>query len=217
MKTRPATLPLPFYAIAFFLMVVFAGTVAAQPRSAVAASTTFLGPSAYLSFGDSPFSGVSFSFFHLEDFEDGALNEPGLSASSGQVLFPGSFQDSVDGDDGAVDGSGTGGHSWLGASSITFSFDGGVLGSLPTHAGIVWTDVGFASPTDGFDSVTFEAFDGASASLGTIGPVSVGDGLKTGQTAEDRFFGVAYGGGISSISPNPPMDRDGRREGSGRG
>jgi hypothetical protein len=39
-----------------------------------------LGPSAYSSFADSPFAGGSFSFFHLETFEDHLLNAPGVSA-----------------------------------------------------------------------------------------------------------------------------------------
>ena len=53
---------------------------------AAAASTArsaFLGPSPYLSFADSPFNGGSFSYFHLEDFEDGSLNTPGVTASAG--------------------------------------------------------------------------------------------------------------------------------------
>jgi hypothetical protein len=82
-----------------------------------------------------------------------------------------------------------------------------VLGSLPTKVGIVWTDVGFADGTRvfnpakfGSDEVTFEAFDALSQSLGTIGPVTLGDGSNLGQTAEDRFFGVAHAGGISRVT-----------------
>ena len=41
-----------------------------------ASAVTYLGPSAYLQASDSPFSGGSFAYFHLEDFEDNALNSP---------------------------------------------------------------------------------------------------------------------------------------------
>jgi hypothetical protein len=45
-------------------------------------------PSPYLSFVDSPFAGGIYQYFYLEDFEDGALNTPGVSASGGFVLAP---------------------------------------------------------------------------------------------------------------------------------
>jgi hypothetical protein len=48
-------------------------------------------------------------------------------------------------------------------------------------------------------NVMFEAFDQNGVSLGAIGPFAVGDGEDTGQTAEDRFFGVENDGGISKI------------------
>jgi hypothetical protein len=47
--------------------------------------------------------------------------------------------------------------------------------------------------------VTFEAFDPLGVSLGLIGPFLLGDGVDTGQTAEDRFFGAFNPGGISAI------------------
>jgi hypothetical protein len=82
-----------------------------------------------------------------------------------------------------------------GSTGFLFTFDAGVLGSLPTHAGVVWTD--------GAGQITFEAFGPGGVSLGTIGPVSdpgvFPDGGITGETAEDRFFGVTAAGGISAI------------------
>lgn len=157
-------------------------------------ATTTYGPNPYLSFADSPFNGGSFSYFHLEDFDDGALNTPGLSVNAGLILnhiFP--FVDSVGGN-----GS-TGGTWWNGFGSgiytLRFSFDGGTLGGLPTHAGLVLTDV-FPPASVPF---TFEAFDAGNNSIGVIGPTNVGDGLNTGETAEDRFFGIQYAGGISAI------------------
>ena len=80
---------------------------------------------------------------------------------------------------------------WTGAAGITFTFDATVLGHLPTQAGIVWTD--------GAGTTTFEAFGPGGVSLGQIGPVSIADGAITGETAEDRFFGVINAGGISAI------------------
>ena len=156
-----------------------------------------LGPTEYLSQADSPFtsSGVQGSFF-LEDFEDGSLDTPGVTASAGTVVPPGfeSLIDSVDGDDGSIDGSGLGGHSFFsspGAAGITFSFDADVLGALPSYVGIVWTD--------GAGTTTFEAFDAAGNSLGAIGPVSIADGSHSGTTGDDRLFSVVHEGGVSAI------------------
>src|SRR4051812_2007450 len=165
-------------------------------------AATYFGPTPYLSVADSPF--VVTPGFVLEDFEDGALNIPGVSASSGFVLPPGSITDSVDADDGVIDGSGTSGHSYNqgttagGSLSLSFFFDAGVLGGLPRHVGLVWTD--------DLANVSFEAFDSGGSSLGSIGPFSLGDPFATGQTAEDRFFGVSNSTGISKVI----MSHDGR-------
>ncbi len=161
-----------------------------------------IGPSPYLSFTDSPFSGVNFTNFYLEDFESGLLTTPGVMASAGSVLGPGSLTDSVDGDDGIIDGSGTLGHSFFisGTKSLVFTFDSSVFGGrLPTHAGIVWTDVGFTGGPLGIDGVSFTALDENGNSLGSIGPFTLGDGQADGGTAEDRFFGAVNPGGISQI------------------
>jgi len=161
----------------------------------LALAQTLLGPSAYLSQADSPFdlSGLGSTFF-LEDFEDNALSTPGVMASTGSPTGPGGLTDSVDADDGMIDGSGTNGHSFFsgsGSAGITFTFDPVALGGFPTAAGIVWTD--------GEGDVSFEAFDALGGSLGTIGPVSIADGSVVGTTAEDRFFGAHNPGGISAI------------------
>ena len=153
---------------------------------------TFVGPSPYLRSADSPF--VPTGTFHLEDFEDNALSTPGVTPSSGSVAAPNAITDSVDADDGAIDGSGNGGHSFFsspGSSGITFTFDAGVLGSLPTAAGIVWTD--------GTGEINFEAFGALGTSLGTLGPEPIASDAITGETDEDRFFGVFEAGGISAI------------------
>ena len=165
--------------------------------SAGEASAGPIGPSPYLSFADSPFNGGSFSYFHLETFEDHLLNTPGVTANAGgvtSVVFGPSIHDSVDADDGVIDGSGLRGDSYFtpnGSAGVRFTFSAAILGALPTHAGIVWTD--------GSGTTTFEAFDALNNSLGTIGPVAIADGSFNGETAEDRFFGWTNAGGISSI------------------
>lgn len=68
------------------------------------------GPTPYLSAADSPFS-LSSPGLLLEDFEDGALDTPGVSSTNGAPRGPSGLTDSVDGDDGSIDGSGNGGHS----------------------------------------------------------------------------------------------------------
>jgi hypothetical protein len=159
--------------------------------SDAALAATLVGPSPYLSQADSPF--VANGTFPFENFEDATLNTPGVTPSAGSPYAPSGITDSVDADDGTVDNSGTGGHSFFsgnGAAGIRFDFDDGVLGALPTAAGIVWTD------GEGFYS--FEAFDALGASLGTLGPFSAA-GAVSGETDEDRFFGVYDAGGISAI------------------
>lgn len=152
------------------------------------------GPTPYLQTSDSPWlSQIGSANFYLEDFEDGLLNTPGVSSSGASVLGPGGLVDSVDGDDGSVDGSGSGGRSFFrtaGATGITFSFNQAVLGSLPQRAGIVWTD--------GAGMITFEAFNAGGESLGILTGTHAVSGV-TGQTAEDRFYGWEYAGGIGSI------------------
>jgi MprA protease rhombosortase-interaction domain-containing protein len=186
---------------------------------APAANATLIGPTAYTGFSGSPFDGVSFSSFELEDFEDGSLNTPGVSPSTGFVLGPGfGLTDSVENAPDGCNPSGLGGgsHSCAGYSyypngstSITFTFSG----TLPTHAGIVWTDVGYVdgdSPPNytGAGNVIFEAFDQGGFSLGTIGPDLLGDGAAAPTAAEDRFYGAINALGISKITISMPNSGD---------
>ena len=191
-----------------------AKTLAFILLSAVAASgsaTTLIGPSPYLCFdgaaiagcgtSDSPFVGLSFSEFYLEDFEDGALNTPSVTGD-GFIFSGASNVDSVDEDDGTIDGTGAFRQSYARSiipgvnPELIFEFSTLPLsGQLPTHVGIVWTD---GLPAD--ITVTFEAFDDVGVSLGTIVAAGFPDNSRFGETAEDSFFGVMDLGGISKIS-----------------
>jgi hypothetical protein len=163
----------------------------------VDAAPMWYSPTPYLSFADSPFRGVQFSYFYLEDFEDRVLNTPGVSVDHGystKPTFPPGSTDSVDADDGVIDGSGNGGNSWFstpGSGGLTFTFSATVLGTLPTHAGIVWTD--------GAGLTSFEAFNACGISLGSMAPIAIADSSIYGETAEDRFFGVSDMDGVWKI------------------
>jgi hypothetical protein len=154
-----------------------------------------LGPTSYLGAADSPFAPFAgFSYFHLEDFEDGLFDVPGVTAAGSGLCIVGTscfinagVTDSVE--------NGQAGHDHWANGSITYTFDAGVLGALPNAVGIVWTD--------GVNPITFEAFDESNISLGTV----VGnhaDGDFAGGTAEDRFYGVTHSGGISRIVISDP-------------
>lgn len=167
---------------------------AALPASA----QVFLGPTPYLSSADSPFP-LGSGTFALEDFEDHLLNAPGVTSPGGYVSsthFGGSLIDSVDADDGVLaNGACASCDSYYGGAvaSAEFDFDASVLGGLPTRVGVVWTDGG---PNT---TVVFEAFDGAGVSLGTITAPGQGDSTFFGTTADDRFYGVDYAGGVGRI------------------
>jgi hypothetical protein len=156
-------------------------------------------PVGYRSFAGSPFNGVSLpGYFHLENWEDGLVNTPGVTPSSTSTgsSFPG-FEDSVDGDDGVVDGtcSKPAGRcdSGFANGEISFTFEVELLGGLPTHVGIVWTDGGFGA------DVTFEAYDAANVLIGTRTVPGLGDNSNFGTVEEDRFFGVVASGGVRRI------------------
>jgi len=178
-------------------------------HSSTLAEPIFFGPTPYLSSADSPFdlSGLGTTMF-LEDFEDGELNTPGILYADLLPFRPGPFQnvDSVDADDGVIDGSGLRGHSarsnfgvctdgeppncW---SSGGVTFDRDELGWLPTAVGIVWTD---GWPTDG---VQFAFTNSAGHTVFREDRFFLADNNFMGGTDEDRFFGVIDPNGIAAF------------------
>ncbi len=159
-----------------------------------------LEPVPYTSRADSPFTGVVLATFsHFEDWEDSALSTPGVTSNSNQLgtAFGASLVDSIDGDDGVVDGkcekAGSSCNSAFANGTIDFTFDAAALGALPTHVGIAWTD---GSP--GCNAV-FEAYDAADQLIGTRTATGVGDNSNSGTVAEDRWFGVVHTAGVKRI------------------
>lgn len=183
-------------------MYSLVGGVAVCALASMASADTiwhFDSASSYTSSADSPFATAQGSSgFWIEDFEDGQANSLGLSTTRGGVRGPdnGGYTDSVDADDGVIDGSGNQGHSYLtyrASGGLTFSFDADALGGLPTYAGLVWTDGNSEA------LVTFEAFDADGNLIGTMQQYLGDADTGQGETAEDRFLGVEFDGGISAI------------------
>jgi hypothetical protein len=147
-------------------------------------------------------------YSHIEDFEDGALNTPGVTAIGGSVLGPGGLTDSVEG---ANPGSGSTGYSYYsnGSNLLRFNFDKVALGGfLPTTAGVTWTDVGYVTGDvpgsavpdfTGSGTVRFRAYSESNALLTTISHV-LGDGKVTGETDEDSIFAYTDLAGIGAIT-----------------
>jgi hypothetical protein len=200
------------------LLSALAGGACAALTLCVVASPSraaLIGATPYTGFAGSPFDvGGSIT---LEDFEDGLLNVAGVSANTGSVLGPGfGLTDSVENAPDGCNPSGAGGgphtcagYSYYGAATtLVFTFSG----PLPTHAGIVWTDVGYLltdTPPSytGNGGVVFEAFDQFGGSLGQA-TATLGDNVAAPMSGEDRFFGAIHAGGISRIEISMPSSND---------
>jgi hypothetical protein len=145
----------------------------------------------------SPFEGVAFdSYFHLENFEDGALDAAGVTTSSSTLSssFGAGLVDSVDCDDGVVDGTCAGCDALYGNGSLEVGFDAGVLGQLPSHVGMVWTDGGADS------SVTITGYDASDSVIYSESVPGIGDTSIYGTVEEDRFFGIVHYEGIKRVT-----------------
>jgi PEP-CTERM motif-containing protein len=113
----------------------------------------------------------------------------GLTGASPEILAPGPLIDSADGGN-----AGQSLFSGCGACGFTFTFDAAVLGSLPTAAGIVWTDGDF--------NIHFSAIDANGTSIGTINDNSGCDfsSCGDGDPSNYRFYGATDALGIKSIT-----------------
>jgi hypothetical protein len=182
-------------------MKTHACSMAAAIALAVAApashALTLYGPTPYTFLGDSPFFGM----VALENFEGAPI--AGYTPLNGVLLGPGPLSDSVDG---AGFPNGSTGHSWYSGNSLSIGFS--FSGPLPTKVGLVWTDVGFASPTNGFGDVYLDIYDAVGTLAGTVTGLNLGDGVFNGSTSEDRFFGAFLAGGISKIVMRMPNSSD---------
>ena len=172
-----------------------AAAAAAIVAAAPAQAFTVFGPTPYLSEADIPagfYAGGAPLL--LEKLESGPLH-PSLAASTGRIIGAadfGSLVDSVDADDGVIDGLGNAGRSWFelaGSTGVTFTYVG--AGPLPTAFGIVWTDGG--------GDITLRATSDSGLTIVERTFSGFPDGSFSGTTAEDRFMGVTFEGGIRSI------------------
>lgn len=151
-------------------------------------TTTSSGPIAYTSLASRPPVFINIPVV-VEDFEDGVIDPRLAFPQGGAIINPDSSTDSVDGDDGVIDGLGQNGHSFgRNATSIDVDFL-----SLPTMAAVVWTDGGVGA------QVTVQAFGASGSQIASSGPHLLGDASNNGTTAEDRYFGFRNAGGISRI------------------
>lgn len=173
------------------IMTALTGCLLASANMAHATSSTaiFWGPTPYLSLSDIPAGFyLGGNPVLLDNLEDGSL-DASISASNGSVYGPTGIADSVDADDGNIDGFGTAGRSWF-SGNVTFTYTGS--GPLPTAFGVVWTD--------GSGTITFSATDALGQSLGSQSYTGIPDGTFGGTTGDDRFFGMQFAGGIKSIT-----------------
>jgi hypothetical protein len=129
----------------------------------------------------------------VENFEDGLVNTVGMSINRGVVRGATATTDSVDRDDGQVDGLGQAGRSFTSGShtSITIRFTP-QGGNTPQMAGLAWTDGRQNS------IVVMKAWDRNGQYLGFI-RARMGDLSRNGTTGDDRFLGLTNENGISRI------------------
>ncbi|MEN8755491.1 MAG: hypothetical protein ACN4GG_09155 [Akkermansiaceae bacterium] len=190
-------------------------------------AATLFGPSLYFSERDSPwFSGIvdnAGNGIWLEDFEDGELNTPNVQAvtrfGDEASTFRSSFNNpgptaiwGVDGDDGALNGSGYGGDVWIVTTNaggprdqMIFQFLPDSQGRLPTYVGFViarfsggnssaevdWLDADGKTIHDDFYRTRDWALDPV-----TQEPM---EGLFGGDARLHRFVGIYHEDGIAEL------------------
>jgi hypothetical protein len=168
--------------------------------------TIYLPPSPYFSLADSPFVDLNEGTFIFEDFEDGSLDLPvGVVGYPGLIMEPSPLTDSVDGDDGIVDGSGSEGKSYRPTfisvgftnpptylTEYRLSFTSTEPGGLPTAVGLV--------VTDGLPGSTIVVSVDDRNGLNTFVLYNMNfDMDSSGSTFEDRFIGVTNPLGMREV------------------
>ncbi|MFM9959226.1 MAG: GC-type dockerin domain-anchored protein [Phycisphaerales bacterium] len=180
----------------------FTGTIQPPPGACI-----YRGPFSYVSAADNPFNGITWNYSYLLTFENAAEPQPGLTYSNGFYNSPNVTTDSVDADDGVIDGSGqNGGSFYVASQAVQFTFDAATLGTLPTHFSFVWTDVGLH--LDGISvggplPVKVTALDEFGNDLGVF-TFDAGDASVLGETGEDRWVGVVFPLGVSAVTIEMP-------------
>ncbi len=157
------------------------------------------GPTKYLQTSDSPwYQGIQNGTIYLEEFKDGLLNSPFVSAN-GRIRGPGDRR-SVDADDGLLDGRGENGGTWaVGDGEILeLSFNPNEENLLPAFIGIVITKTArdferISVSTLGEANLTRFQFD-----LTPLFEKSNGDFLF--DSSEAQFVGFYAPEGIVSVS-----------------
>ncbi|MDZ4830190.1 MAG: hypothetical protein SGJ09_08350 [Phycisphaerae bacterium] len=176
--------------------ICFAIALAASTVATAADALVALYPQSYVKLADSALFGAMSldDDFWCETFEDGLVNIPGLTLSGGTIAAPGASTDSVDADDGNVDGSGTGGRSYRAniGSPITIGISALALVGLPERAAFAWTD----GPQNSTLTITITTGSGATF-VRTVGPL--GDANSSGATAEDRLVAITASNGIAQV------------------
>ncbi|MFK8028646.1 MAG: thrombospondin type 3 repeat-containing protein [Gammaproteobacteria bacterium] len=144
----------------------------------------------------SPFSQLTFAYFYLEDFEDAMFNVPGITPVAGNVFMLNNlFQDSVDEDDGVIDGINLQNNASFGISSgaptIALNFDDQQLGGrLPTHVGLALVN--------NFNDFTFRAFNADGLQVDEVNGST--NFVANGSALDDNFMGISHDEGIASVS-----------------
>jgi len=176
-----------------WMAAILAGIVCSA--SAHAASTFYYNANqTYRGLGSGPFNAMaSAGNLSVENFEDGLVNTAGMSINRGVVRGATVTTDSVDRDDGHVDGLGQAGRSFTSGShkSISISFSS-QNGNTPQMAGLAWTDGRQNS------IVVMKAWDRDGKYIGFL-RARLGDLSRNGTTADDRFLGLTNANGISRI------------------
>jgi len=173
------------------------------------AAITYLDPTPYFGANDSPFfDEIVSGLVVLEDFEDGALNVPGVIAHCGGPI---SARPSVDEDDGAIDGDGFGTSFSTGGSprclrTFDFEFSPVFGGQLPTLIGMVMVDGVRVLNGEGMfvHEVEVSLFDEAGMEIGDMNVIPFPEQFITRDSDTHRFVGFRSDVGISRITVRAP-------------